>query len=496
MIFSSLEFLIFLPTLFVIYWFAANKSILFQNTLLLLAGYVFYGWWNWRFLCLLICISVVNYFVGIYIERNRENKTVNLWYLLGLSLNLLVLGFFKYFNFFVDGFIDLASIIGYDLPRSTTKIILPVGISFYTFLSLSYLIDIKRGTLDAERNVINVLLSLSFFPIIIAGPIERPESLLRQTSNRREFNYEQTINGLKHFLWGLFAKVVIADNISIIVDDIFQNYFEYSGSTLLMGILLYSIQLYADFSGYSNMAIGIAMMLGINLMRNFAYPYFSRNVSEFWKRWHISLVTWFRDYVFFPVSVAISSRVNSERVLFIRSDLFIYIIASLVVWFLTGLWHGANYTFIIWGLIHGVFLIIYRWQVKPRKKLFMRLNIDDRNLGLVVIESVLTLTIVMAAWTFFRADSIEQAIKYLSGIFSQSLLDPPYTAKLMSALYVLPLCILFFMIEWIGRHELSVISFQGSRWNRPIRWSVYAIIIFIIGMFMKTDITPFIYSRF
>ncbi len=330
---------------------------------------------------LLVLLSLANYFIGIQIEKNETNRKGKFWLISGLIANIGVLGVFKYFNFFIDGFINLVSLVGYDLPRSTTKIILPLGISFYVFLSLSYIIDIYKKNLNANRNIIEVLLALSFFPIILAGPIQRPVSLLPQITKRREFNYSQAVDGLKQILWGLFVKVVIADNLAVFVDDFFLNYSNYSGSTLLLGAIFYSIQIYADFSGYSDMAIGIAKLFGFSLMRNFAYPYFSRDITEFWKRWHISLTTWFRDYVFLPISFTVSWRIKGEKILFIKTDLFIYIVASTITWFLTGLWHGANYTFIIWGLIHGFFLIVYRIQKNPRKKLFKRIGITNNHIA-------------------------------------------------------------------------------------------------------------------
>ena len=245
--------------------------------------------------------------------------------------------FFKYNNFFIDGFIDLVSAFGYNLPLHTTKIILPLGISFYTFISLSYIIDVYKKTTSANKNIIEVLLSLSFFPIILAGPIQRPSSLLPQISSKRVFRYDQVTDGLRQILWGLFVKVVVADNLAFYVNDIFNNYPEYNGSTLFLGVLLYSVQIYADFSGYSNMAIGTAKLFGFNLMQNFNYPYFSRNILDFWKRWHISLTTWFRDYIFLPISFSISWKIKSEKVLYIHTDIFIYIVASILTWFLTGL---------------------------------------------------------------------------------------------------------------------------------------------------------------
>ena len=338
MSFNSIEFAIFLPIVFIAYWLLKNKNLRYQNILLLIASYVFYGWWDLRLLSLLIILSVSNYLIGIYINKNEIDRKRKNWMIAGLVINLGVLVIFKYFNFFIDSFIDLLSLAGYNLPRSTTKIILPVGISFYVFLSLSYILDIYKRTLNADKNIIEVLLSLGFFPIILAGPIQRPSTLIPQISQKREFNYDQTFDGLGQILWGLFVKVVIADNLALYADDFFHNYSNYSGSTLLLGAVFYTIQIYADFSGYSNMAIGVAKLFGFSLMRNFAYPYFSRDITEFWKRWHISLTTWFRDYLFLPLSFAVSWKIKGSKVFYIKTDLFIYIVASTVTWFLTGLW--------------------------------------------------------------------------------------------------------------------------------------------------------------
>lgn len=500
MLFNSIQFAIFLPIVFVLYWFLTNKNIKVQNILLLVASYVFYGWWDWRFLCLLIILSATNYYIGIEIENNQEKSRAKIWFVIGLIINLGVLGVFKYFNFFIDSFIDLVSLAGYDLPRSTTKIILPVGISFYTFLSLSYIIDIHKKTLNANRNILDVLLSLSFFPIILAGPIQRPATLLPQITKKREFKYEQAVDGLKQILWGLFAKVVIADNLAVYVDDIFLNYFNYSGSTLLLGAIFYAIQIYADFSGYSDMAIGIAKLFGFNLMRNFAYPYFSRDISEFWKRWHISLVTWFRDYVFLPIAFAVSWRLNGKKVLFIRNEFFIYIIASAIVWFLTGLWHGANYTYIMWGMIHGLFLILYKWQMKPRKRLFKKLGINNNNSVIIGVETLITLIFIVFAWIFFRAESIAHAFQYLNGMFSSSLfkisiLDLKSLSFGAEIIYKTVLVLIFIIFEWFQRNKQHALQFKDSQINPIIRWSIYYSIILLILCFQGSQ-QNFIYFQF
>jgi alginate O-acetyltransferase complex protein AlgI len=495
MLFNSIQFAIFLPMVFILYWFVTNKELKTQNVLLLVASYVFYGWWDWRFLFLLVLLSLVNYLIGIGIENNETNRKGKIWFITGLIINIGVLCVFKYYNFFIDGFIDLISLVGYDLPRSTTKIILPVGISFYVFLSLSYIIDISKKNLKANRNFIEVLLTLSFFPIILAGPIQRPALLLSQITKKREFNYGQAVDGLKQILWGLFSKVVIADNLAFYVDSFFINYPNYSGSTLLLGAIFYTVQIYADFSGYSNMAIGIAKLFGFNLMRNFAYPYFSRDIAEFWKRWHISLVTWFRDYVFLPLSFAISWRIRGEKVFFLKTDLFIYIVASTVVWFLTGLWHGANYTYIVWGMIHGFLLIAYHIQRNPRKRLLKRIGIKNDHLVIQTCETIITLFAVMIAWIFFRAEDIGQALNYLSNMLSTSLFTVPQFAGMKQALRIIFLIIAFVFIEWIGKDQEHAIAHLGFKWKRLLRYALYYAITFAIFWFRGTG-QQFIYLQF
>ena len=490
MLFNSLGFAVFLPVVFILYWYVVNKNLAIQNGFLLLASYFFYGCWDWRFLFLLIAISLFNYLVGIRIGPGNKERSKGIWLIIGLTVNIGSLAVFKYYDFFIDSFIDLISLTGYDLPEPTTKIILPLGISFYVFLSLSYILDIYKNNLDPVKNLIPVLLSLSFFPIILAGPIQRPGSLIPQIRKKREFDYNQIVDGLKQIVWGLFVKIVIADELSPYVDDIFANMPQYSGSTLLVGALFYSIQIYADFSGYSNVAIGTAKLFGFNIMRNFAYPYFAGNIAEFWKRWHISLTTWFRDYLFLPLSFAFSSRINSEKVLFIKSDMFIYFAASLITWLLTGLWHGANYTFIIWGLIHGLFLILYNWQKKPRRKWLKKVRIKEDQPLLVLLESVITLFIVMVAWVFFRSDSINQAFAYLSEMFTPSLFTKPEVHPILISL----LTIGFIYAEWIQRTKEHVLQISKIE-NAGLRWCVYYGVVLLI-LFYSGGKQEFIYLQF
>ena len=491
MLFNSIDFAFFLPIVFILYWFVTNRNLKAQNLLLLIASYFFYGWWDWRCLLLLIIISTSNYFVGKWIDRNDLNNKKKIWFTAGLVINIGILGIFKYYNFFVDSFVNLISLFGYNLSKASANIVLPLGISFYTFLSLSYLIDIYKKNLDADRNIIEVLLTLSFFPIILAGPIQRPSSLLPQIAKKRVFIYDQAVDGLRQILWGLFTKIVIADKLALHVDDIFHNVSAYSGSTLLIGIIFYSLQIYADFSGYSNIAIGIGKIFGFNLMQNFAYPYFSRDITEFWKRWHISLTTWFRDYIFLPISFNVSWIVKNDRVIFIKTEMFIYIVASIITWFLTGLWHGANFTFIIWGMIHGFFLIIYQWQKSPRKKLFKKFGITNKNPIVIIIETLITLIIVMIAWVFFRSSTIHQANLFIAGIFSSSLFSFPQCLPKK----VILITILFILAEWLQRNKQYALQVENVKY-RIVRWGIYYGIIVLIFLSLGDSQQSFIYSKF
>ncbi len=497
MIFVSIEFAIFLVVVFLLYWIKRWNNFKIQNILLLAASYFFYGMWDWRFLIILVLISLANFGFGLLIDINEINKRKKFWLISGLILNIGILAVFKYYNFFIDSFIDLISLFGYNLPRSTTKILLPVGISFYVFLSLSYLIDIYKKKLNAERNIVSLLLSLSFFPIILAGPIQRPAALLPQINQRREFQYEKVADGLRQILWGLFAKVVIADNLAVFVDDFFTDYNDYTGSTLLLGAIFFTIQIYADFSGYSDMSIGIAKLFGFNLVRNFAYPYFSRDISEFWKRWHISLVTFFRDYVFLPISFALVYKIRGEKVLLIKVEHLVYIIASLVVWFLTGLWHGANYTYVIWGLFHGVLLIFYHLQRNSRKRVLKKLGCTNDNIFIVSLERLITLALIVVAWIFFRSSTVPDAIDYLTNLFSKSLFYIPAFSGKKDALILALFIIFYFLIEWRNRDRQFATAGMETRMPLLKRWAFYLGLIMILYFFGYSEETlEFIYFQF
>jgi len=490
MLFNSIEFAVFLPLVFLIYWLCLKDAFKKQNLFLLMTSYVFYGWWDWRFLILLVFISLFNYLIGIKIDASRIIWQRKVFLIIGLVINLGTLGLLKYFNFFIEGFIDFVSLLGYQIKGTTIDIILPLGISFYIFLSISYLLDIFKGITPADKNLINVLLSLGFFPIILAGPIQRPSTLLPQIRALRVFDYQQVSDGLRQILWGLFVKIAVADNLAPFVNEVFNNYSSNPGSTLFVGALFYTIQIYADFSGYSHIAIGTASILGFRLMKNFNYPYFARDITDFWKKWHISLTTWFRDYLFLPVSFSIAWRIKTGKVLLIRTDLFIYIIASLLTWLLTGLWHGANYTFLIWGLLHGLLLIFYRWQVKSRKRIHKKLKIDNDNILLSFTESMFTFLFVVITWVIFRSASVRESMEYIKGMFSPSLFSNPGDLPVKES----ALALLFLIVEFRHREKDHALQFDklNSAW---VRWSIYASLVLIILLF-GGGAQQFIYFQF
>lgn len=347
MLFNSLAFAVFLPIVFVLYWFVFNRNLKWQNAFVVVASYVFYGWWDWRFLLLIAFTSLCSYVSGLYIERYREkgNEKAAKWVSVSnIVLNIGILGFFKYCNFFITSFVDAFSLVGIHLSETTLQIILPVGISFYTFQAISYSIDVYKKKLEVTKDVVAFFAFVSFFPQLVAGPIERATHLLPQFYGRRVFDEAKATDGMRQILWGLFKKMVVADNCAVVVDTIFANYQQESGSTLLFGAVLFAFQIYGDFSGYSDIAIGCARLFGIELKRNFNYPYFSRDIAEFWRRWHISLTTWFRDYVYIPFG---GSRTSKAKV--VRNTFIIFLVS--------GLWHGPNWTFVTWGFYHALLFL-------------------------------------------------------------------------------------------------------------------------------------------
>ena len=406
MLFNSLEFLLFLPIVFSLYWFVFNKNLKIQNTLILVSSYMFYGWWDSRFLTLIFLSTIVDFSIGLNIAKTspRKKQKALLW--CSILFNLSVLGFFKYYNFFVDSWLELLRSVGYEIKSVwTLNIILPVGISFYTFQTMSYTIDIYRKKLKPTKDFIAFASFVSFFPQLVAGPIERATNLLPQILRKRVFKYEQGVQGLRLILWGMFKKVVIADSLAPMVDDIFNNYQDFGGGTLWLGAIYFAFQIYCDFSGYSDIAIGTAKLFGIELMSNFKFPYFSRNVGEFWRRWHISLSSWFRDYLYIPIGGSKKGKWKSVRNIFI-------------IFLVSGFWHGANWTFIIWGLFHAL-LFLPSFIFKTNRKYTS--SIIGENYLLPTPKELLqvgtTFILVTIGWVFFRSESLNHAWNYLSGMF-------------------------------------------------------------------------------
>ncbi len=495
MLFTSFSFVLFFGVVFVLYWFLFNRNLTAQNLLLLGSSYLFYGVWDLRFLALLFLISAANYVIGLGVRKSgpQRIRVLALWS--GLILNIGTLVVFKYFNFFLDGFRQIAASLNISLNIPLVEVFLPVGISFYIFLALSYILDIYKGRLEAEKNVLNVLLSLSFFPIILAGPLQRPATLLPQIKAPRKFRYLQATDGLKQILWGVFMKVVIADRCVEPVKMVFDSTQAQSGSTLLLGVFLFAVQIYADFSGYSNIAIGIGKLMGFNIMRNFANPYFSTNIKEFWTRWNISLTSWFRDYVFLPLSYRISRNIRADKVFGIKTELWIYILGSIVTWLLTGLWHGANVTFIVWGLLQGTFLTLYHVSFKSARNLYRKFGVSQHHPVLVLFQSVFTLILVLFSWTFFRSGSLVQAGRMIGDIFSDSLLTLPSLYDSKQELITMGFILFAFATEWAGRNSEYGIASIGEHWPRPLRWMTYYFFIAVV-LFLRGSEQQFIYFQF
>lgn len=483
MLFNSIDFAVFIPIVFALYWFVFNKNLKVQNGLIAVASYVFYGWWDWRFLSLILFSTLVDYAVGRRLGQTDQlnRRKVLLW--ISIIVNLGFLGLFKYYNFFLDNFVTAFSFFGREIGASSLNIVLPVGISFYTFQTMSYTIDVYRRKLEPTKDFVAFTAFVSFFPQLVAGPIERATNLLPQFYHRREFDYHNAVNGMRQILLGLFKKMVIADNCAVFANDIFNNSDSYSGSTLVLGALFFAFQIYNDFSGYSDIAIGTSRLFGFSLMKNFAFPYFSRDIAEFWRRWHISLSTWFRDYLYIPLG---GSRGNKGMQ--IRNVFIIFIVS--------GFWHGANWTFIVWGALNAIYFLPLLLAKTNRSNLNV---IAEGRLfpGLQELSGMLiTFGLTLLAWVFFRAQNIPHALSYLSEIFSSSILTIPsaHSFTLLNLL-VIPFIFLLFFIEWKGRDNAYGLEKFGLKWPRPLRWSFYFGIICVLFVFSGTE-QEFIYFQF
>lgn len=483
MLFNSLLFLSFLPIVFILYWFIGKKSYKLQNALLLISSYYFYSCWDWRFLFLLMFSTLLDYFTGIMMVDAKSNQIRKFWFWLSILVNLGFLGFFKYFNFFTESFAEMFGFWGIKVDPITISIILPVGISFYTFHGLSYVIDIYKNRIKCERNFVDYAVFVSYFPLLVAGPIERATHLLPQIQRKRVFDFEMARSGLKQILWGFVKKVLIADNCAEYANLIFNNSEQMPGSTLMLGALFFTFQIYGDFSGYSDIALGVSKLFGIELLKNFSYPYFSRDIAEFWRRWHISLSSWFRDYLYIPLGGS-------------KGSLGIKIRNTFIIFLVSGFWHGANWTFIIWGALNAIYFLPLLLSKNNRN------NLDIVAQGRIIpslnefSKMIFTFLLTVLAWIFFRSASVSQAFQILGEIFSPSILSRIQFTGLTHALFILILVGVFLLVEWVGREHDFALANLSNRTNTFVRWSIYIIILVAIGLFMPTQETPFIYFQF
>lgn len=481
MLFNSANFALFLPVVFFLYWFVTHKKLSLQNLLLLVSSYFFYACWDWRFLFLLIFSTCLDYFSALKIADAEKKSAKKFWFWTSILINLGFLGVFKYYNFFAQSLAESLSGIGFHINPGSLDIILPVGISFYTFHGLSYVIDVYKERIEPEKNFVTYSVFVSYFPLLVAGPIERATHLLPQIKVNRNFDYSKAVDGLRQILWGLFKKVVIADQCAEYANLAFNNTADYSGSTLLLGALFFTIQIYGDFSGYSDIALGVSRLFGIELLRNFAYPYFSRDIAEFWRRWHISLSSWFRDYLYFPLGGSKGgswSRIKNTFIIFLVS----------------GFWHGANWTFIVWGLLNALYIMPSivmatnrnNLEIVAKGKVFPQFN--------EILAMFITFGLTVLAWIFFRAESVGHAFAYLGGIFSIDFFTVPAFAALRTFITI-GFTLLMFLIEWSGREEQFGLAKIGLSWPRFLRWAFYLYLVILIVLNSGKE-QEFIYFQF
>jgi alginate O-acetyltransferase complex protein AlgI len=482
MLFNSIDFAIFLPLVFLLYWSIAKQSLRLQNSFIILTSYLFYAWWDYRFLSLLFFSTLVDYLVGIAMANTAQYSKRK--YLLWLSIltNLGLLGFFKYYNFFLENFSKAFVFFGNEIKTDVLNIILPVGISFYTFQTLSYTIDIFRRKMEPTKDFFAFAAFVSFFPQLVAGPIERATNLLPQFYKQRNFDYVKAIDGIRQILWGLFKKIVIADNCAEYANTIFNNSAQHSGSTLVLGAIFFTFQIYGDFSGYSDIAIGTSRLFGIDLMRNFAFPYFSRDIAEFWRRWHISLSTWFRDYLYIPLGGS-------------KGSVSVKVRNTFLIFMISGFWHGANWTFIAWGLLNALYFLPLLLTSRNRNNL--HIVAEGENLPSLkdILRMLTTFSLVVFSWIFFRAENIQHAFQYINGIFSTSFFTVPHFNGLRKASVTVILVLIFISIEWIGRTGQYALAHFGEQWKRPYRYAFYYLIVVALFWFGGKE-QQFIYFQF
>ena len=509
MLFNSFEFLIFLPIVFLLYWFvfdyamrSCKRQLLWQNLLIVAASYIFYGWWDWRFLILIAITTILSFLSGIGIEKaptQRGKKTIMI---ANVVVNLGILGVYKYYDFFVTQFAEL---FGIQSDFLLLHLILPVGISFYTFQALSYSIDVYRKQIEPTHDIVAFTAFLSFFPQLVAGPIERATNLLPQFQKKRTFDYAQAVDGMRQILWGLFKKIVVADNCAVYVDQVFGDIGAHSGSTLLLAAVLFTFQIYGDFSGYSDIAIGTAKLFGIKLMRNFNVPYFSRDIAEFWRRWHISLTTWFRDYVYIPLG---GSRPNVPEAIKRRGDKAsearytkaIAIRNTFVIFLLSGLWHGANWTFVLWGAYHALLFVPLLVMNKNRRyrDTVATITLPDGTTKTKWLPSLkeagqmlLTFALAVVGWIIFRSVCVADIGLYMQKMFDMSLFSAPMMITGLKRT-ILSIAILLF-VEWINRNKQHGLKLVNC--NKVLQLLVYyALTLYILEF--GANAQSFIYFQF
>jgi len=481
MLFNSIDFAVFLPIVFALYWLINNKSLKVQNLLIIAASYLFYGWWDWRFLSLIVFSTLVDYAVGIGLSKQEDKTTRKLLLWVSIIVNLGFLGVFKYYDFFLNNFISAFSFFGIPIQANLLHIILPVGISFYTFQTLSYSIDIYRRKLEPTKDFLAFGAFVCFFPQLVAGPIERATHLLPQFYKKRKFDYSQAVDGMRQILWGLFKKIVIADNCATYANVIFNNSEDYSGSSLALGALFFTFQIYGDFSGYSDIAIGTSRLFGFDLMQNFNFPYFSRDIAEFWRRWHISLSTWFRDYLYIPLGGS-------------RGGTWMKVRNTFIIFIVSGFWHGANWTFIVWGALNAVYFLPLLLTKNNRN----HIDIVAKGKYLPSVKELfsilLTFGLTVLAWVFFRAENISHAVVYISDMFTD------FGSYFSFSVYweykkILLFITVLTLIEWFGREGQHALDSIGTNWKRPIRYAMYYAIILAIFWFGGEE-QQFIYFQF
>lgn len=480
MLFNSLEYLLYLPSVFLLYWFVF-KSTHLQNAFVVIVSYIFYGWWSYKFLFLIAFTSFCSFVTGLLIEKHSNNKNVPKFICAcNIIINVLILGLFKYYNFFVESLADALETIGLSASFSTIELILPVGISFYTFQALSYSIDVYKKKINATRDIVAFFAYVSFFPQLVAGPIERATNLLPQFQNQRKFDALQASDGLRQILWGLLKKIIVADNCASVANNIFANYEVQNGGMLFIGAIMFTFQIYGDFSGYSDIAIGSAKLFGIRLMRNFNCPYFSQNISEFWKRWHISLNKWFVDYIYIPLGGSRNGKAKTIRNTF-------------TVFFLSGLWHGANWTYIVWGLYHALLFIPNLLLKDKGNKVDNKKPHEIMDNAIKIFNTSITFILVVIGWIIFRSATVRDSFDYVAKmIYDFRLTDIHIDNRAVAGIAIM------LFVELINRkneHGLSMNNEAPFIKYRTVRHVIYAV-LFLATIVFSGQQSDFIYFQF